>query len=312
LLVASHIFFNSYTTKTDSYATAYRFGFNGQEKDNEIKGIGNSLSFKYRIHDSRLGKFLSVDPLAAAYPWNSTYAFAENDVIRSIDLEGKEKYIIHAMLDGGTLMSIKLMWFEDINGNVLENSLSTAPPGRAGAEILQRKIVGGALSGTGTWKNSSSLPAITDIVFKNKISKQKTLNPPRQGFTTGENHLANNGTMPVRKEVEVETNSTVGVAANSSDPNLVTASDRLDTNPNLNDGPNEVTYRIDISTTNSDYNATLKSKYEAKFPEAQVSVTTTSRAAVRSNSTSSTVRSTLSSSSSSGVLVSRGFLKFVR
>lgn len=70
----------------------YRFGFNGQEKDNEIKGVGNSLSFQYRIYDSRLGKFLSVDPLASSYPWNSTYAFAENDVIRCIDLEGLESY----------------------------------------------------------------------------------------------------------------------------------------------------------------------------------------------------------------------------
>lgn len=38
-------------------------------------------------------KFNSVDPLANDYPWNSTYAFAENDVIRSIDLEGAERYI---------------------------------------------------------------------------------------------------------------------------------------------------------------------------------------------------------------------------
>ncbi len=74
---------------------AYRFGFNGMEKDDEVKGSGNSLSFKFRIYDARLGRFLSVDPLSKNYPWNSTYAFAENDVIRAIDLEGLEKYIIH-------------------------------------------------------------------------------------------------------------------------------------------------------------------------------------------------------------------------
>jgi hypothetical protein len=33
---------------------------------------------------------LSVDPLAPEYPWNSTYAFAENRVIDGIDLEGAE------------------------------------------------------------------------------------------------------------------------------------------------------------------------------------------------------------------------------
>jgi RHS repeat-associated protein len=73
----------------------YRYGFQNQEMDNEIKGTGNSYNFKYRVYDARLGKFLSVDPLSKSYPWNSPYAFAENDVIRAIDLEGLEKYIIH-------------------------------------------------------------------------------------------------------------------------------------------------------------------------------------------------------------------------
>lgn len=81
----------------------YLYGFNGQEKDNELKGIGNTLDFKFRSYDSRLGRFMSVDPLARQYPWNSTYAFAENDVIRAKDLEGAEKLIvIHGKTDNGS------------------------------------------------------------------------------------------------------------------------------------------------------------------------------------------------------------------
>ena len=68
----------------------YSFGFGGQEKDDEVSGVGNSVSYRYRIHDTRLGRFLSVDPLAASYPWNSPYAFAENRVIDGRDLEGLE------------------------------------------------------------------------------------------------------------------------------------------------------------------------------------------------------------------------------
>ncbi|MBL0138513.1 MAG: hypothetical protein IPP86_08285 [Bacteroidetes bacterium] len=34
-----------------------RFGFNGQEKDDELKGSGNSLEFKFRIYDPRLEDF---------------------------------------------------------------------------------------------------------------------------------------------------------------------------------------------------------------------------------------------------------------
>jgi RHS repeat-associated protein len=70
-------------------STAYRYGFNGKETDKET----NTQDYGLRIYDPRLGRFLSVDPLSAEYPWNSTYAFAENDVIRSIDLEGAEKYV---------------------------------------------------------------------------------------------------------------------------------------------------------------------------------------------------------------------------
>ena len=79
------------TIKERSYQTvSYRFGFQGQEGDDEVNGKGNSIAFEYRIHDPRLGRFLSVDPLSASYPWNSPYAFAENRVIDGRDFEGGE------------------------------------------------------------------------------------------------------------------------------------------------------------------------------------------------------------------------------
>jgi len=77
-----------------SPGSGYRYGFNGKENDNDVKGDGNQQDYGMRIYDSRLGKFLSVDPLTKEYPWNSTYAFAENDVIRSIDLDGLEKLLV--------------------------------------------------------------------------------------------------------------------------------------------------------------------------------------------------------------------------
>jgi RHS repeat-associated protein len=41
---------------------SYRYGFNGKENDNEVKGEGNQIDFGSRIHDPRVGRFLSVDP----------------------------------------------------------------------------------------------------------------------------------------------------------------------------------------------------------------------------------------------------------
>lgn len=70
---------------------SYRYGYNGKEQDSETYGEGNIYDYGFRIYNPRIGKFLSVDPLAKSYPWNSTYAYAENDVIRCIDLDGLEK-----------------------------------------------------------------------------------------------------------------------------------------------------------------------------------------------------------------------------
>ena len=75
-------------------SNSYRYGFQGQEKDDEIKGEGNSLNYTFRMHDPRVGRFFAVDPLFRAYPFNSPYAFSENRVIDAIELEGGEKLLI--------------------------------------------------------------------------------------------------------------------------------------------------------------------------------------------------------------------------
>ncbi len=71
-------------------ANSYRYGFNGKENDNDVKGEGNQQDYGMRIYDPRLGRFLSVDPLAKSYPWLSTYSYAENNPVNYIDLDGLE------------------------------------------------------------------------------------------------------------------------------------------------------------------------------------------------------------------------------
>lgn len=68
----------------------YRYGFQGQEKDDEIKGEGNSLNYTFKMHDPRVGRFFATAPLAPKYPHNSPYAFSENRVIDGFELEGLE------------------------------------------------------------------------------------------------------------------------------------------------------------------------------------------------------------------------------
>jgi RHS repeat-associated protein len=68
----------------------YRYGFNGKENDNEVKGEGNQQDYGMRIYDGRIGKFLSVDPLTPKYPELTPYQFASNRPIDGIDRDGLE------------------------------------------------------------------------------------------------------------------------------------------------------------------------------------------------------------------------------
>ena len=70
--------------------TGYRYGFNGKENDNEVKGTGNQQDYGMRIYDPRIGKFLSVDPLQKKYPFYSPYQFAGNGPISNKDADGGE------------------------------------------------------------------------------------------------------------------------------------------------------------------------------------------------------------------------------
>jgi RHS repeat-associated protein len=72
-----------------SSSNGYRFGFNGKEKDNELKGDGNSLDFGARIYDSRLGRWASLDPLQNEYPSNSAFSFSINSPIVLLDPDGR-------------------------------------------------------------------------------------------------------------------------------------------------------------------------------------------------------------------------------
>jgi RHS repeat-associated protein len=81
----------------------YRYGFNGKEKDDEVSGSGNQYDYGFRIYNSRIGRFLSVDPLTKSYPWYTPYQFAGNMPIWAIDLDGLEEKIT--------------VFQEDVNGN---------------------------------------------------------------------------------------------------------------------------------------------------------------------------------------------------
>jgi RHS repeat-associated protein len=57
----------------------YRYGFNGYESDSEVKGKGNSYTTEFRQYDPRIGRWLTLDPLAYQAPaWTPYRAFFNN------------------------------------------------------------------------------------------------------------------------------------------------------------------------------------------------------------------------------------------
>lgn len=94
------------TTQNATYQSAeYRYGYNGKEKDGEVKGEGNSYDYGARIYDPRIGKFLSMDPLSQKYPHVSPYMFAANSVIQMTDENGEYPLYKHFVITYKALVS---------------------------------------------------------------------------------------------------------------------------------------------------------------------------------------------------------------
>jgi RHS repeat-associated protein len=70
------------------YGIGYCFSFNGQEKDDEVSGAGNTMSATFWEYDADLGRRWNCDPLT--YPWQSSYAVFNNNPIFFIDPSGLE------------------------------------------------------------------------------------------------------------------------------------------------------------------------------------------------------------------------------
>jgi hypothetical protein len=93
-------------------AVDYRFGFNGMMKDNEVKGIGNSLDFGERWMDTRTVRLgMSRDPLYRKFPWQSPYVFAGNNPVYYIDEKGEKKTTYIQIIDqqSGTTTKLTLV-----------------------------------------------------------------------------------------------------------------------------------------------------------------------------------------------------------
>lgn len=71
------------------FTTHDRYSFNGMSKVDELKGDGNSYTTEFRQYDPRIGRWLSLDPLTAQFPWQSPYCAFDNNPLNIVDPTGE-------------------------------------------------------------------------------------------------------------------------------------------------------------------------------------------------------------------------------
>ena len=68
----------------------YRFGYTGHEKESDLaEGV---YTTEYRLLDTRLGRWMSVDPMFDKYPNESSYNYCGGNSVLMIDPKGKDRY----------------------------------------------------------------------------------------------------------------------------------------------------------------------------------------------------------------------------
>ncbi|MNJ84259.1 hypothetical protein D3C87_17080 [compost metagenome] len=141
----------------------YRYGFNGMEEDLEVKGQGNSYTTEWRQYDPRLGRWLSMEPLAAEMPSQSPYSFANNNPIYGSDPDGDiclPCMLLNGLLDfGGQILGGMAQ------GMSFSESLSEVSWWSVGWSVLEGASPGGVAKTIAKFvKNPVFKPFIDEII----------------------------------------------------------------------------------------------------------------------------------------------------
>ncbi len=105
----------------------YLFAFNGMEKIDEINGAGNAYDFGARIYDSRLGRWMSLDPMQHMYPDNSPYNYSINSPIFLGDPDGnyvKVKTTRYVLDENGNKVKISAFKSIFVKADIIEREIT--------------------------------------------------------------------------------------------------------------------------------------------------------------------------------------------
>jgi RHS repeat-associated protein len=190
--------------KHSGYVTAvpdpnYKYKYQGQERQDEL-GL-NWDSFKWRNYDYAIGRFMSIDPLAQQYEYNSPYAFQENKLGLGRELEGLELSSERSQ-DG---KSITLTY----RVNVVNNT-GNASTGQV-SQMVSERMCSTESSFSGQTKNGETVT--TNVVYDPKATITWEYNDAivvengKAGEATGKGYTSPDGNTQVNKtQVNVPNN----------------------------------------------------------------------------------------------------------
>jgi RHS repeat-associated protein len=175
---------------------SYRYGFNNMEKDDEIKGEGNSYDFGARMYDPRVFRWLSGDPAYNEYPSHSPYNFALNNPIINKDPDGKRVYYAAGLGGRGANENgmMKTEW--DTEQNAYIQSVQNSFEG-SGVYFKELQGVNGNPENSnnlGFWKQ----PRLTDAVFVFKYAQR-----PIRKKLKNTDHRIRNAVMQIVEDIRL-------------------------------------------------------------------------------------------------------------
>jgi len=173
--------------RTFEVAGAYRYGFNGMEKDNEWSGKDNVYFTLHRVIDVRVGRWMSTDPEEEEFPDMSPYTSMDDNPIELNDPDGDcptcPAGAVGAVVGGLFGGGIEL-------GRQLWNDGKVTSWSAIGGSTVQGAITGGAAGLTG---GASLLTTVAVSGTANAVGG--TINRTIQGKSTTATDLAIDGTV---------------------------------------------------------------------------------------------------------------------
>jgi len=297
-----------------SAGDSYRYGFNGKENDNEVKGEGNQQDYGMRIYDPRLGKFLSVDPLIKSYPWYTPYQFAGNKPIWCIDLDGLEDIPVNggsywsveklkqvAMNDdfykrraaSGETVVLNLTYVAIANNDFNKRQTHTTQimlnQGAVGSNISAVNLSGtyfedGRVGAWGmpewTMTFSPNIGTVQPPAPPAVVQPQNPPNPPINGGNGGNPNAPGNGPViaPINQQRVRNQNFRRNINFNPGLPTFATPGDAGMVNQVARNAPNQVTVNPPVTTV-------TQNPATATSPATRTTTTTTTTVRVRSTVT---------------------------